>query len=373
MADTRKRVAIVGTRGYPSYYGGFETAVRHLAPYLADQGWEVTVFGRSKSVLLDDPARDYRINIEFTAGVERRSSSTLSYGLSSMLAARRGKHDVVLVMNVANGYWLPLLFGIPSVVNVDGMEWLRQKWGWFAKRVFYWGAKATARWASVIVADSREICRVWKAEFARQSEYIAYGGELVASSEPPDGLDKFGYVLFVARLVPENSVDLFLSIIEDLAAEAPVVVVGSSGYGDKYDATLERLSRTSESIRWYRHVSDDGLLHSLWSNAGVYFHGHTVGGTNPALVQAMATGTPVVARDTVYNREVLDEVAMAYIGDSPEDLKRALLRAMALSSASRARVSRESKERVQNCYSWSSVCAAYDRVLTNVTAVEEER
>lgn len=120
-------------------------------------------------------------------------------------------------------------------------------------------------------------------------------------------------------------------------------------------------------------MSDDGLLHSLWSNAGVYFHGHTVGGTNPALVQAMATGTPVVARDTVYNREVLDEVAMAYIGDSPEDLKRALLRAMALSSASRARVSRESKERVQNCYSWSSVCAAYDRVLTNVTAVEEER
>ncbi|WP_230010068.1 DUF1972 domain-containing protein, partial [Microbacterium sp. Bi128] len=145
-----RSVAIIGTRGYPSYYGGFETAVRKLAPYLSDAGWAVTVYGRKGATRADDLARDPRVASVETFGLEKKSLSTLTYGLTAVLHAIRRRPDVVLVMNVANGYWLPLLriFRIPTVVNVDGMEWERAKWGPVAKFVFKLGAKLTARFAN---------------------------------------------------------------------------------------------------------------------------------------------------------------------------------------------------------------------------------
>ena len=131
-------VAIIGTRGYPSYYGGFETAVRNLAPYLADRGWAVTVYGRPGATKLDDSTRDGRVRVIETWGIETKSLSTLTFGMTAALHAAREKPDVALVMNCANGYWLPLLrrAGIPTVMNVDGIEWDRAKWGRLAKWMF---------------------------------------------------------------------------------------------------------------------------------------------------------------------------------------------------------------------------------------------
>lgn len=128
---SHKSVSIIGTRGYPSYYGGFETAVRKLAPFLADAGWNVSVYGRSGSTVPSDPERDSRVESLLTRGVNSKSLSTLSFGLSACWHAFRRKPDAVLVMNVANGFFLPLfrLRRIPTLVNVDGIEWDRAKWG----------------------------------------------------------------------------------------------------------------------------------------------------------------------------------------------------------------------------------------------------
>src|SRR5665647_525345 len=198
------RVHIIGTRGYPSYYGGFETAVRMLSPYLADQGHAVTVFSRP-GVLLDDPLRDPRVTVAFTRGLEGKSLSTLSFGLTSVLRAARERPDVALVMNVANGYWLPLLWlrGVPTVVNVDGLEWLREKWGRVARLVFRGGARCTAALATAIVCDSHAIAEVWREEFHRDGYFIPYGGTSVAPLAVPDDLPDRGYALVVSRLVPE--------------------------------------------------------------------------------------------------------------------------------------------------------------------------
>ena len=154
-----KRVAIIGTRGYPSYYGGFETAVRHVAPALADAGWDVTVYGRPGQERADDPSLDPRITRRTTRGLESRSLSTLTHGLSAVLDTIRRRPDVALVMNCANGYWLPLLklAGISTVVNVDGIEWERAKWGRFAKAVFKTGARMTAWTADRLVFDADAI------------------------------------------------------------------------------------------------------------------------------------------------------------------------------------------------------------------------
>ncbi|WP_322544632.1 DUF1972 domain-containing protein [Rhodococcoides fascians] len=358
-----KSVAIIGTRGYPSYYGGFETLIRRLGPYLVESGWDVTVYGRPGAVKVDDPLLDSRVESVMTKGLETKSLSTLSYGLSSSFDAARRKPDVALIMNVANGYWLPLLRsrGIPTVVNVDGIEWERAKWGANAKRVFRGGARLTAKYATELVCDSHEIRRRWQRDFGRNGVFIPYGGDAPDQLPVVDGLKSREYVLIVARFVPENTVPEFMEAARELGKKWDVVIVGSSGYGGELDLAAATLAEESPRVQWLGHVSDDKKLFSLWQHAGAYFHGHSVGGTNPALVQAMACGAPVIARDTVYNREVLSE-AGTFAQPDPLSITSAVSRAMsdkAWQDSSAALSSQRSRE----FYTWEGVCSGYSSLL----------
>jgi glycosyltransferase involved in cell wall biosynthesis len=356
-------VAVLGTRGYPSYYSGFETAVRKIAPYLAGAGWDVTVYGRRGATRPDDPDVDRRIATRVTRGLETKSASTLSYGLTSVLDAAARRPDVALIMNVANGYYLPLLKAraVPTLVNVDGLEWERAKWGTLAKRVFRTGAACTARWASGLVFDSREIESYWQRTFGVGGSFIPYGGDVPPALAVPDGLTHRGYVVMVARLVPENTLSEFFEAVPTIAARHPVVIVGSSGYGGEWDDAARRLAADHSSVSWLGHVSNDSLLHALWQHAGIYFHGHSVGGTNPSLVQAMAAGAPILARDTVYNREVLGP-AGKFVGADSDAIASAVFQMMdspsELDEAALANL-----QRAEQDYSWKQVCSDYEHAL----------
>ncbi|WUI29198.1 glycosyltransferase [Mycobacterium sp. NBC_00419] len=356
-------VALIGTRGYPSYYGGFETATRRLAPYLVEEGWDVTVYGRHNASRLDDPERDLRVETRVTRGLETKSLSTLSYGLTSTFDAAVRRPDVALVMNVANGYFLPLLKArnIPSLVNVDGIEWDRDKWNALAKRVFYQGARCTARWGDSLIFDARAIESYWQKTFRATGTFIPYGGEVPPPLPVPDGLVHRGYVLVVARFVPENSVPQFFEAVRTIAAKHPVVIVGTTGYGGELDDAARQLASDWPTVTWLGHVSNDALLLALWQHAGVYFHGHSVGGTNPALVQAMAAGAPTLARDTVYNREVLGPAGRFVPGD-PQAIARAVLDMMD-DRAGLDRASRTNQTRAEDDYSWKQVCTEYEQAL----------
>jgi len=359
-------VAILGTRGYPSYYGGFETAVRKLAPFLTDQGWEVVVYGRRGSTNDGDPQRDERVRTKTTWGVETKSLGTLSYGLAASFDIAHHKPDVALVMNVANGYWLPLLKrrGIPTLVNVDGIEWDRAKWGQIARGVFRVGAMMTSRFANELVYDSIEIERRWLSEFGRDGVFIPYGGEFPGTLPIEPGLTHRQYILLVARFVPENTIREFLDAARELASEWDVVLVGSSGYGGDLDETARALCDSNPRVHWYGHISNDDRLLSLWQHAGVYFHGHTVGGTNPALVQAMACGAPTVARDTAYNREVLANAGAFVSGDKGAVAKGIV--AVMRDSRLQGELSSRATERAMQNYTWRSVCERYEQVLTQL-------
>ncbi len=356
-------VVIIGTRGYPSYYGGFETAVRKLAPYLADAGWDVTVYGRHGATRDDDPALDPRVRRVVTRGTDSKSLSTLSYGFWSAIDAWRRKPDVALIMNVANGFWLPLLKlrGIPTVVNVDGIEWDRAKWGRLAKFVFKAGAWMTARFADELIVDSIEIGRRWRESFSRDGEYIPYGGDVPESLPVEPGLHHRGYVLMVARFVPENTIEEFFDAAERLAVKHDVVVVGSSGYGGELDERARELDESHELVRWLGHVSDDSRLLSLLQHAGAYFHGHSVGGTNPALVQAMACGAPIVARDTVYNREVLGDEGQFVAPSAPAIVS--AVEALLSDSARQTELSTSAAARAKEKFAWNDVNRTYEAVL----------
>lgn len=358
-----KSVAILGTRGYPSFYGGFETLLRQLCPYLVNQGWDVSVYSRPNSVEANDPSCDPRVASVVTRGVDSRTLSTMSYGLTATQHAARHKPDVALVMNVANGYWLPLLKarGIPTVVNVDGLEWERAKWGRAAKAVFRTGASLTAKYADTLVMDSCEIRRRWEVMFGRTGVFIPYGGEVPAAVDRPREFPYRSYALMVARFVPENTIDEFFGAAEDLSKTWPVVIVGSSGYGGPFEDRVRGLVESNERVSWLGHVKDDDRLFGLWQNAGAYFHGHSVGGTNPALVQAMACGAPTVARDTAYNREVLKDAAV-FVKPDRDEISSALARLLS-DGGLQDRLSAAALARQKQAYTWRDVCEKYSQTL----------
>lgn len=362
-----RRVAILGTRGYPSYYGGFETLLRTLVPYLAEKGWEVDVYGRRGATSSDQLPDGVRSVV--LPGLDLKSTSTLSYGFTAALHAAFSKYDAVLVMNVANGYWLPILkvAKTRTIVNVDGIEWKRDKWGKFAKAVFQRGANLTAKYADYLVADAEEIARVWDEEYSRTSTFIPYGGHGMVSAAVAQSriaellLVPREYILFVARFVPENTIQEFLQAARKLSETSDVVIVGSSGYGGPWDEAASKLAADRPRVKWLGHLRDDELLFALWQNAGVYFHGHSVGGTNPALVQAMACGAPTIARDTVYNREVL-----ADSGRFVEPTSEAIVDAtssLLLDSVEQSRMSNASVARQNDLYTWDGVCQRYESLL----------
>ena len=363
-ADGRRpSVAVIGTRGYPSYYGGFETAVRRLAPALVDAGWDVTVYGRHGALRDDDPTRDPRVTSRLTRGVESKSLSTLSYGLTAVVDTVRRRPDAALVMNVANGFWLPLLRlrGIPVLVNVDGIEWERAKWGTAAKTVFKLGARASARFGTTLICDAVEIVRRWRQEFRVEGTFIPYGGDPVGDLPVEPGLTHGGYALVVARFVPENSIVEFVEAARRVSRRHDVVIVGSTGYGGELDDLVRDLAAENDRVRWLGHVSDDDRLFALWQHTGAYFHGHSVGGTNPALVQAMFAGAPVVARDTVYNREVLADSGL-FVPPEPGAIADAV-EALLDDPGEQQRLREAALRRAEESYSWQSVCDAYEQAL----------
>jgi len=360
--STRK-VAIIGSRGYPSFYGGFETAVRHVAPHLANSGWEVIVYGRKDTTSKTSNLADTRIKSVIVPCIESKSLSTLTSGLSSAIHCFFSKPDVALVLNVANGFWLPLLKlrGIKTVVNVDGLEWLREKWGLAAKSIFFLGAKMTATFADTIICDAKALQNHWSKNFKRESVFIPYGGIIQDPFELPLNLPHRGYVLLVARFVPENTITEFFEAVPELQKKYPIVLVGSSGYGGSFDDQAKYLDETFENVTWLGQISDDELLHSLWQHSGVYFHGHSVGGTNPALVQAMTSGAPIIARDTVFNREVLEASAIFTKPDSASILSG--IQGIMANSELQESISVNSVERAREEYNWTKICVQYEEAL----------
>jgi glycosyltransferase involved in cell wall biosynthesis len=184
------------------------------------------------------------------------------------------------------------------------------------------------------------------------------------------GLPRRDYVLVVARIVPENSVDLLLDAVALLRDRPEVVIVGSSNYGNPTTSRLERLA-SDGIVHWLGHVHDQDLLNELWANAGVYWHGHSVGGTNPALLQALGAGAPTIALDTVFNREVVGADDQLVVGD-PASLAALLERV--LSSADLASSLRlRGQELIATRYPWADVCAAYEGLLRELSAASTAR
>ncbi|MGA2876655.1 MAG: glycosyltransferase [Nitrososphaerales archaeon] len=369
--DTDLKFAIVGSRGFPSSYGGFETLVRRLAPYLANRGHEVLVYGRTDFAPTSDEI-PIGVSVKTTFGIDLKSASTLTYGYTAVRDIGHQKIDAALVLNVANGFFLPKLkrLNVPTCVNVDGIEWQRGKWGKVAQSVFLRGAKITASTADSLIFDSEEIAAIWRCEFGRTGNFIPYGADILTDVGTEKlleiGIEPQKYLLVVARIIPENNVELLLDAIEQLSFNPLTVIVGDGNYKNP---TLQKLRTLHDQakILWLGHVRDQELLSQLWANSLLYWHGHSVGGTNPALLQALGAGSPVLALDTKFNREVIRDDRQLIDGD-PSLLAAAISQFLSDESL-RKEVAVEGKETVRERYGWAAVCEAYLSVLESLVSV----
>jgi len=371
------RIALLGTRGIPASYGGFETFAEQLAVRLAARGHDVTVYGRAGSV---EPALDgtlYRgVRLVVLPAPRRKHLETVVHTLASARHARRAGFDVALVCNSANFLALPLLraAGIRTALAVDGIESERRKWGVLGRNFYRLAALLVPRWSDVVIADCEVIAGHVRARGARNVVMIAYGATppSVASTTELEriGVTPRGYVLYVSRLEPENNADVVLRGF--LAADVPydLVVVGDAPYADAYKARLRELAAGNPRVRFAGGVYGSGY-DELRAHAACYVQATDVGGTHPALLEAMAAHLPVIANDIPEHREVLGDAGWYYARNDPADLSRRLRAVMAPgdgAAAERERRAAAAVARVRALYDWERVADAYEALARRLSS-----
>lgn len=350
---------MIGTRGVPAAYGGFETAVEEIGARLANGGHRVIVYSRQKG----GPRRYRGMDVRYLPTLRTKYTDTIVHGgISTAHAALHGL-DAALVFNAANAPAALLLHArrIPYALNVDGLEWKRSKWSGAGKRYYRVSERLAVRTATRLVADSRGIAEYYRERYGRCPVFIPYGAPALSTASL-GRLDEFGltphaFHLVVARFEPENNVELIVKGFRQSSAKLPLVVVGGGPYSAGYTAAVRAAAEEDERIRFVGSIWDQELLDALYVGALTYVHGHSVGGTNPSLLRAAGGGASCLAYDVSFNREVAagDASYFATAADvaggveaSEADVDAARRRGAALA------------ERVQLMYDWDDVARRYE-------------
>ena len=361
------KIALVGTRGVPARYGGFETCVEQVGLRLVKAGHEVVVYCRYSNG--DERPEEYEgMRLVHLPAMRKKSLETLSHTALSVLHLMAHPVDAAIVFNGANAPFLPLLRarGIPVATHVDGLEWKRTKWQGMGRR-YYRGAESLAvRWSDALIADAQGIADYYAAEFDAGTELITYGAPIITQPDPERlaalNLAPRGYHLVVARFEPENHVHTIVDGYRRSAASLPLVVVGAAPYADEYTAQIRSLA--DDRVRFLGSVWDQDLLDQLYANAATYLHGHSVGGTNPSLLRAIGAGAATIAYDVTFNREVLLDSGRFF--STVEDVTREIELAEAAPEHTLARGRRAQRGAAR--YDWDDVAARYEALCASLAA-----
>lgn len=363
-------VALLGTRGVPASYSGFETCVEQLGWRLVERGHRVTVYGRSHHIAYDKPT--YRgMRLIKLPTIPNKYLDTIVHSTLSSLHGLGQKYDVTLYFIAGNSLvsWIPRLAGQKSIINVDGLDWKRAKWPRLAKKYIRFSERMSGVLANAVVTDSRVVQRYYQDVYGIPSTYIAYGAEL--PQRPPGGtLKHFGlesrrYVLFVGRLVPENCAHHLVEAWQGLETDMRCVIVGDAPYANDYQSNL-RASKDPRVV-FTGYVFGEGYW-ELASNAYAFVLTSGVGGTHPALVEAMAFGNAVVVHNTGENLETIAEAGLSYDGAAGGDGLRPVLARLIKDPHLAATYRISAAQRAARFYTWDAVTDAYEALFYDVLA-----
>jgi glycosyltransferase involved in cell wall biosynthesis len=367
------KLAILGTRGIPANYGGFETFAEQLATRLADRGHDVTVYGRFHHVDLALDGGTYRgVRIRLLPTIRQKYLDTVVHTLLSCVDCLRRGYDAVLICNAANSpfAFVPRLVGTAVAVNVDGIERQRRKWNRLGKAYYRLGEWCSVHFPSALVADAQVVAAYYRDRYGAVSTVIPYGGGLTRTTQTTTlerlGIRPDGYVLYVSRLEPENNADVVIRAFRAVRTDCQLIIVGDAPYADAYKQQLRDLAATDARVVFTGYQFGDAYR-ELQSHAACYIQATEVGGTHPALVEAMAIGNCVIANGTPENLEVLGEAGLSYAVNDVEQL-RARLQQVLDDPSLCADYGRRAAARAAMHYSWDAVTDAYEALFRTLAA-----
>lgn len=329
------KVAVIGTQGVPANYGGFESLVENIIGPNCSKEVEYTVFCSAKD--MTDRRGEYKGASLKYIPLHANGMQSIPYDILSMLRAVKG-YDVLLVLGVSGCLALPFIMPMirnkKLIINIDGLEHKRDKWGKLARRILLASEKMAVKYADVVIADNKGIADYVADTYGKKAEMIAYGGDHArrdvseagqAEILAQYGLTKGDYGVCVCRIEPENNCHITLEAFADSGKN--LIFVGNWN-NSEYGRNLRKRYAGYENLHLADAVYNLDVLYTLRSNAGIYVHGHSAGGTNPSLVEAMFFGRPIAAFDVIYNRETTHGKAHFFknanelrdiISASPED------------------------------------------------------
>jgi glycosyltransferase involved in cell wall biosynthesis len=362
--SNKKKIAILGTRGIPARYGGFETFAEKLSVGLAERGFDVTVFCESGTT--SAPSTFHGVNLRYVAAPSVGSLQTILYDARCLWEARSG-YDVTYMLGYGAAPFcvIPRIWKTEVWINPDGLEWARSKWGRVARTYFKMMEWATVRVASRIIADAEAIAASISSRHGKLKacSVIPYGCEVIENIPPVKPLLEWelkprDYYLVVCRLEPENHVREILEAFQRSKSERQLIVLGNHLSETSYVKQLRAIR--DPRIRLIGTVYDSAKLISLRYHCFAYLHGHSVGGTNPSLLEAMGCSNLVFAHDNPFNRETLGECGI-YFQDARE-LTQAIDRAEQKEGDIEP-LREAARSRARDHYQWRTIIDKYAAML----------
>jgi glycosyltransferase involved in cell wall biosynthesis len=362
------KIAMLGTRGVPASYSGFETYYEQLGARLVARGHQVTVYCRTHHITYAQPA--YRgMRLVKLPTIANKYLDTIVHSLLSSLHALTQGYDICLYAIAGNSpvTWIPRLAGQATVLNVDGLDWKRAKWPGPAKAYIRFAERLATILPTVYLTDSRVVQTYYRNAYGSEPPYIPYGSDVPVV--PPGatlaqfGLTPRGYVLFVGRLVAENCAHHLVEAFRGLETDLKCVIVGDAPYAAEY---IRGLKMTDDPRVIFTGYQFGQAYHELGSHAAIFVETSGVGGTHPALVEAMAFGACVVAHDTAENLETIGDAGLSYDGARGGDALRPLLARLLADSALVEDYRRRAAARAAAVYSWEAVTDSYEALFRSL-------
>lgn len=353
------KIAIIGTRGIPNYYGGFEQFAEYVSLGLVNRGHEVTVYNSHTHPFQQKEYNGVKIIHCKDPEDKIGTAGQFIYDLNCILDARKRNFDIILQLGYTSSSIWSKLFPKKAIIttNMDGLEWKRTKYSKKVQKFLQFAEKLAVKHSDHLISDSIGIQDYLKDKYQKNSTYIPYGSDVFENPNPhvltEYELSKFNYDLLIARLEPENSIEVILSGVEKATISRPFLVIGKND--THYGAYLKDKFKSCKRIKFLGGIYNQNTLNNLRFFSNIYFHGHTVGGTNPSLLEAMGSASLICANDNLFNKAILGDDAVFF--DSEEDVAITLQK---LLIKDYPHFIENNINKIKDIYSWDKIVSQYE-------------